>query len=81
MTEEERVQWALSKALTRPFSPDDMLRFLSSAGEDRTRAEKWLCNLDQLVTDGYTITALKLVMELMRQETEFVSATDDRMLN
>ena len=81
MNEEERVQWALSKALTRPFSPDDMRRFLSSAGEDKTRAEKWLCNLDHLVADGYTITALKLVMELMRQETEFVSATDSRMLN
>lgn len=81
MTEEERVKWAHSKALTRPFSPDDMRRFLSSAGEDRTRAERWLSNLDQLVADGYTITALKVVMTLMRQETEFVSSPDSRMLN
>lgn len=81
MTAEEKMKWSTSQALTRPFSPDDMRQFLSSAGEDKTRAEKWLSNLDQLVADGYTITALKLVMELMRQETEFVSATDSRMLN
>ncbi len=81
MTEEEKMKWSTSQALTRPFSIDDMRRFLRSAGDDKERAEKWLVNLDQLLVDGYRPTALKFITTIMIAETEFVSSTDSTMLN
>ena len=81
MTEEEKMKWSASKALTRPFSIEDMRRFLRTAGDNKERAEKWLVNLDQLLADGYRATALKFITQIMIAETEFLIATEYRMMN
>lgn len=59
--EQKRMEWARQQALSRIFSIEEMRQYLRSAGDDESRAEECLPQLDELARKTRASRALQLV--------------------
>ena len=65
--EQKRMEWARQQAVSRIFSIEEMRQYLRSAGDDETKAEECLPQLDELTRQAGGSRARQLVEMYLRQ--------------
>ena len=65
--EQRRMEWARQQAVSRIFSIEEMRQYLRSAGDDETKAEECLPQLDELTRQAGGSRARQLVEMYLRQ--------------